>query len=233
MLHYSLIEYPLTNSADDFKAQVMPSRSYDIEGLITRMLKKGTSATRTDILSVINLYEETIVDIISEGETVNTPLFNTSFSISGLFKGPVDTFDGNRHKINVKVLKGTLLRKAEANVRPEKTQTVTPHPQVLEVKDIVSGKVNEILTPGGVVEVRGNNIRIAGENTGCGLWFVSASGDAVKAQVLAQNKPSVLIAIIPMLAAGTYTIKIVTQYTGGALLKTSKTCIYLKTLVIE
>lgn len=232
MLHYSLTRYSLNGRTDDYKAQVRPSQSYDIERLINRMLNKGTSVTRTDILSVINLYEETIADITTEGDRVNTPLFNTSFSITGMFKGPIDTFDENRHKLRVKFTKGTLLRDAIADVVLEKTRTISQHLQILEVKDSFSGKMNESLTPGGVVEVRGNNIRIAGTNADCGLWFVPDLGDAVKVRTIIQNKPSVLFAVIPLLAAGTYSIKVVTQYSGSKLLKSSRTCMYHKKLLI-
>jgi hypothetical protein len=172
------------------------------------------------------------VEITNEGETVNTPLFNTQFSISGVFEGPLDTFDGNRHKLNVNLMKGTLLRQAEANVSLQKTESVTPIPQVLEVKDSMSGKTNEVLTPGGVVEVRGNNIKLAGDDASGGLWFVSATGNAVKASVIVQNKPSILIAMIPALPAGVYSLKVVTQYSGGALLKEPRASLYAKQLKV-
>ena len=37
------------------------------------------------------------------------------------------------------------------------------------------------------------------------------------AGVLVQNKPSAIIAMIPSLPAGTYTVKVITQYSGGSL----------------
>ena len=233
MVHYSLNKNPLTGHTNEYIAQVLPSDSCDKASLITRMLRKGTTATQTDIVSILTLLEETVAELTNQGITLNTPLFNTSFSMSGVFESAIDTFDTKRHKLNVKLAKGTLLRDAIADIHLEKTRKVTPQPQLFEVKDSISGKVNEILTSGGVVEVRGNNIRIAGENSDCGLWFVSASGNAAKAQVIAQNKPSLIVAIIPLLAAGSYTIKIVTQYTGGALLKTTKTSSFGKTLTID
>jgi hypothetical protein len=33
-----------------------------------------------------------------EGCTFNLPMFHTSFSISGVFDGPLDSFDHNRHR---------------------------------------------------------------------------------------------------------------------------------------
>lgn len=233
MLQYSLTENLLTGRADNFTAQTQTTGSFDKEAIITEMLFRGSLLTRTDILAVLNGFEETITKIIHDGGTVNTPLFNTSFSISGVFEGALDTFDGNRHKLNVNLTKGILLRDIESQVAFEKTGTVVPQPTILEVKDSVSGKVNEQLTPGGVVELMGVNIKIVGENADCGLWFVPASGEAVKAQVIVQNKPSTIIAMIPNLSAGTYTLKEVTQFSGGKPLKEPKICLYTKPLLIN
>jgi len=233
MLQYSLTENLLTDDPNDYTALVQPLGTYDKEAIITEMLRRGTLLTRTDILAVLNGFEETVRDITHDGGTVNTPLFNTSFSISGVFDGALDTFDGNRHKLNVNLSKGMVMRDAESQVAIEKTGTVIPQPTILEVKDSVSGKVNEQLTPGGVVELMGVNIKIVGENADCGLWFVPASGDAVKANVIVQNKPSSLIAMIPNLSAGSYTIKEVTQYSGSNLLKSPKTSFFIKALTVS
>lgn len=232
MLQYSLTENLLTGRADNYTALTQTAGSFDKEAIIAEMLRRGSLLTRTDILAVLNGFEETIANIIHDGGTVNTPLFNTSFSVSGVFDGPMDTFDGNRHKLNVNLTKGILLRDIESQVSIEKTGTVTPQPTILEVKDSVSGKVNEQLTPGGVAELMGVNIKIVGENADCGLWFVPATGEAVKAKVIVQNKPSSLIVMIPNLSAGTYTLKEVTQFSGGKPLKEPKICIFTKPLLI-
>lgn len=232
MLNYSLTENLLTERADDYTAQVQPLRSNDKEDIIERMLQRGTSLTRTDLLAVLNLFDEVIAETIESGEVVNLPLFNTSFSISGVFEGATDSFDANRHKLNVNLSKGTLLRQAEGKISLQKTTAVAPQPVILEVKDSVSGKTNEVLTPGGVAEIHGNNIKIAGDDASCGLWFVPSTGEALKAGVLVQNKPSAIIAMIPSLPAGTYTVKVITQYSGGSLLKSPRTCIFTKTLTV-
>ena len=232
MLKYSLTRNLLTDEAGNYTAKAQSSGSYDKEAIITDMLRRGSLLTRTDILAVLNGFEESIAGIIGGGGTVNTPLFNTSFSISGVFGGTIDVFDGKRHKVNVKFNKGVLIRNAEAMIIPEKTGAIAPQLQILEVKDSVSGKVNERLTSGGVLEVWGNNIKITGENPDCGLYFVPSLGEAVKAQVIVQNKPSLLIIAIPSLTAGTYTLKLVTQFTNGHLLKLPRTCYFNKMLVV-
>ena len=232
MLKYSLASNLLNVSVENYTAKAQASGSYDKEAIIANMLWRGSLLTRTDILAVLNGFEESITAIINDGGTVNTPLFNTSFSISGVFEGAADNFDHKRHKVNVKFIKGLLIRNAEAMIIPEKTGAIAPQLQILEVKDSVSGKVNERLTPGGVLEVWGNNIKIAGDHPECGLYFVPESGEAVKVQVIAQNKPSSLILAIPKLTASTYTLTLVTQFTNGHLLKLPRTCYFNKMLIV-
>jgi hypothetical protein len=230
---YYLVENLLTERPDDYQAQVTSTASLDREAVIDRILKRGSLLTRTDILAVMNGIEETVADALLEGCTLNLPLFNTSFSISGIFDSPMDSFDGNRHKLNINLTKGTLLRETEKKIRLEKTAAHAPHPTIQEVKDSISGIVNEKLTAGGVVEIRGYNLRIEGDDPTCGLWFVGEDSTETKASVIIENKPAKVMAMIPLLPAGKYQIKTVTQYSNGVrLLKTPKIFSFPKMLTV-
>lgn len=233
MLKYSLIENLLSKNPNDFKAQTQPADNCDKEAIITEMLRHGTLLTRTDIVAALNCLEETILDIIVSGKTVKTPLFRTSFSITGVFEGPLDNFDDKRHKLKVNLTKGPQLRDRIARVSLEKNETVIPQPQILEMKDCLTGKINERLTPGGALELWGHNIKISGQSTDCGLWFVPALGEAIKAQIIISNKPSTLIAMIPALPTGNYMLKVVTQFTVGHIVKSSRTCLFDKSLMVD
>ena len=234
VLKYSLAENLLTERPDDFSAQTYSMGSLDREAIITRILQKGALLTRTDILAVLNAFEETITDALLTGYVVNLPLFNTSFSISGVFESAMDSFDGNRHKLNINLTKGALLRNAEKSVKLEKTAARAPQPTIQEVIDSISGVVNERLTASGVVELRGYNLRIEGDDPTCGLWFVSDNGSETKAAVILENKPSRIMAMIPALAPGNWQVKVVTQFTGSSkTLKTPKMMIYPKNLTVE
>ncbi|MDR2147247.1 MAG: DUF4469 domain-containing protein [Tannerella sp.] len=234
MLQYSLSENLLTDRPDDFSAQTHSIATLGKEEIITRILNKGTLLTRTDILAVLNGLEETVVEALLEGYSLTLPLFNTSFSISGVFESPLDTFDGNRHKLNINLTKGVLLRKTEGEIKFEKTNAAAALPNIQEVKDSVSNTVNAKLTQRGVVEVRGYNLKIDGDSPACGLWFIDQNGAETKAGVIVENKPARIIALIPDLPAGSYQVKVVTQYAGGGRwLKTPKQFVYPKTLAVE
>lgn len=231
MLKYSLTENILTDRPDDFSARTHVSKSYNKTKFIKRLLEKGTLMTETDAVAALNAIENTILEIIEEGGTLNLPLFNTSFSISGIFKGPLDNFDNSRHKLNINLSKGKLLRTAEKKVALEKTKAISPQPIIVEVKDSISGKKNQQLTPNGVIEIRGNNIKITGDNPSCGIWFVGHNKET-KTLIIAENKPSTVIAVIPELDKGEYHLKVVTQYSGSIMLKTPKEYLYPSTLKV-
>ncbi|GHV61294.1 hypothetical protein FACS1894195_1610 [Bacteroidia bacterium] len=234
MLDYSLHENLLTERTDDFAAQPHVKNSYKRDQLIELMLSRGTLVTKTDIVAVLNNLEETVDYIVRNGGTVNLPLFDTGFSIGGVFDSAMDSFDPLRHKLHVTIRKSSVLRTAEKEVKLTKTNSAPPLPTVLEVKDCVSGAVDTTLTSGGAVEINGINIKVAGENPDNGLYFVAIDGTVAKAVTIVTNKPATLIALVPVLAAGGYRVKIVTQFNNSAVgLKSSRTTIYDKILTVQ
>ena len=121
-LKYSLHDNPLTERPDDYAAQAHSMGSLDEEAIIERILTRGTTLTRTDVTAVFTALKEVVAEAAAQGYSVNLPLFNTAFSISGVFDGPMDSFDANRHKLNINITKGIVLRDAEKRVKLEKNQ---------------------------------------------------------------------------------------------------------------
>lgn len=225
MLKYCLRENLLTPAPDDYMAQAADVRSYTLDEIIDLMMEKGTTLTRADVAATLQVYGEVVSAIIKDGSAVNTPLMNTSMSISGVFDGANDSFDKKRHTVNLNITAGTLLRDAVTKVKCEKTEGVSTDPYITEVTDIVTGAVNTTLTKGGVVQLVGSRLKFDAKDEAQGIFFVPETGEAVRAAVIAENKPARLMAIIPAdLAAGTYYIEVRTKIDmGGKKLKTHKT----------
>ena len=159
---------------------------------------------------------------------------NEYLSISGVFNGAADTFDKKRHTVNLNLSAGTLLREAAAKVKCEKTEGASTDPYITEVADVVSGKVNEVLTKGGVVQLVGSRLKFDAKDAVQGIFFVPETGEAVRATVIAENKPARLMAIIPAgLKAGTYYIEVRTKILeGNKSGKTLKTGRFNKALTV-
>ncbi|MDR1102317.1 MAG: DUF4469 domain-containing protein [Tannerella sp.] len=235
MLQYSLRANLLTDRPDDFSAQPHPNVSYDRDGFIDQMLKRGTTLTRTDILAVFNSMEETAASIVEEGDEFHIPLVQTGFRMPGVYNGATDSFDPARHELLVATQPGTLLREAVKRIRLVKIHPPSPQPQILQVKDSVTGQVDTVLTVGGAVDIAGVHIKVAGIKSENGLYFVRLEGGAeTKAATLVTNNPSQLIALIPPLGPGTYHVKVTTQYShAGKLLNDCRTVVFAKTLTVS
>ena len=234
MLKYCLRENLLTPAPDDYMAQAADVRSYTLDEIIDLMMEKGSTLTRADVAATLQVYGEVVSAIIKDGSAVNTPLMNTSMSISGVFDGANDSFDKKRHTVNLNITAGTLLRDAVTKVKCEKTEGVSTDPYITEVTDIVTGTVNTTLTKGGVVQLVGSRLKFDAKDTAQGIFFVPETGEAVRAAVIAENKPARLMAIIPAdLAAGTYYIEVRTKILeGNKSGKTLKTGRFNKALTV-
>ena len=217
MLKYSLRENLLTPAPDDYMAQAADVRTYTLDEIIDLMMDKGTTLTRADVAATLQVYGEVCSSLIKDGAALNTPLMNTSMSISGVFDGANDSFDKKRHTVNLNITAGTLLRDAAGKVKCEKTEGASTDPYITEVTDIVTGTVNTTLTKGGVVQLVGARLKFDAKDTAQGIFFVPETGNPVRASVIAENKPARLMAIIPAdLAAGTYYIEVRTKIIGSS-----------------
>ena len=86
MLKYALRENLLTPEPDDYMAQTVDARSYRGEEIVDLMLKRGSTLTKADAAAV-ELYNTVCAELIADGCNLNTPLMNTSLSVSGVFTG--------------------------------------------------------------------------------------------------------------------------------------------------
>lgn len=224
MLKYCLRENLLTPDENDYMAQTADVRSFSLDEIIDLMMQKGSTLTKADTKAALQVYGEVVSALIKDGAAVNTPLMNTSLSISGVFNGATDSFDKKRHSVNLNLTAGPLLKDAAAKIKCEKTEAADTNPYITEVTDVVSGKVNEVLTAGGIVQLVGARLKFDPKDAAQGLFFVPETGEAVRATVIAENKPARLMAIIPAdLPAGNWYVEVRTKYTvGGKPLKKAK-----------
>jgi hypothetical protein len=97
------------------------------------------------------------------------------------------------------------------------------------------GSVNDLITPGGTLKIKGGKLKIAGDDPQIGVWFESETGEAelVAPRDLIVNNPSDLIVQIPPLAAGRYQLAIRSQFSGATLLKEPRTAVFDRILTVQ
>lgn len=236
MLKYSLRENLLTPEPNDCMAQVQDVRSYSQDEVIDLMMRRGTTLTKADVAATLQVYTEVIGELTADGSAVNTPLFNTSFSVSGVFNGMTDSFDKNRHTVSVNMNTGSALRAAVKSVRTEKVEAVATVPYITEAVDVVSGAVNTMLTAGGILRLTGSRLKFDASDAEQGVFLVlEAGGNAVKCTVVAENKPARVMVMIPAdIAHGTYYVEVRTKLFGnGTSGKTQRIGRFVKPLEVS
>ncbi|GHU83170.1 hypothetical protein FACS189468_8100 [Spirochaetia bacterium] len=90
-----------------------------------------------------------------------------------------------------------------------------------EIIDVHTDSLNSALTPGNMARITGNKIKVEGSDAAVDVWFVSEAAGNARTQVtenLGINKSNEIMALIPNLSAGTYTLAIVTQFSNETVL---------------
>jgi len=126
-----------------------------LDDIIDRMVKRGTTVTRTDLVAIMQLYTEECSFIVEEGGTLNTPLINTSMSIIGVFDGADDAFDKKRHALNLNITSGTALKTALTKTKAMKVETAGTDPYITGVSDKLNDTTDTIKI-GPVMEILGS-----------------------------------------------------------------------------
>ncbi|MDR3329190.1 MAG: DUF4469 domain-containing protein [Prevotellaceae bacterium] len=216
MLEYNLIENLLTATPDDHAAQVVNVRSYSDEQIAEHMLKSGAGLTKSDILSVLQAYGEAVCALIAEGNAVDTALFVARPSIAGVFAGANDSYDPARHHIKQNLHAGVAIRSAIAKIQPHKVRVLEPVPLITQVRDAVSGSVNDHLTLDSVAELSGSRLKLIASDAANGVFLVGAAGE-VKLSTVVSNKPTQLIVMVPAsVTRGEYHLEVRSTWSGNA-----------------
>lgn len=217
MANYSLRDNPLTDDPNDKVAQLEGVRSFTKDEIIERILNRGNTMTRTDLLAAINAYAEEVAFITAEGCTVNTPLINTSFTITGVFTSGEDTFDPKRHALKVHAMPGTALKEAAGKVKLNKVQGTSTVPWITDVRDTLSaaGGGTGALKAGSVIELAGSRLKFDAADAEQGVFLI-AGGEETRCGQVVENKPSRVLVVLPATAApGDYTLELRTRNTGN------------------
>jgi hypothetical protein len=234
MLQFTLVENFLTDDPNDFMVQPVNVKSRTLQEIFKRIEDRETGLTYAQVsASVLEFFSE-VYTITEEGETVNTLLFNTLWSTPGSVEGAAGSVDFKKHPAKINLYPGTGLREAARKVKTQKVIVADPVPHILEVKDIVGGTVNENLTPGGVIQLKGGRLKFLQTEENNGIFLVGEHGEEIKLTVIVENKPSRLIAVMPNdVPQGDYFIEVRTSSSAtGKPMKSLKKSNFNKILTV-
>ncbi|MDR2205126.1 MAG: DUF4469 domain-containing protein [Flavobacteriaceae bacterium] len=233
-----LYDNVLTEDPNDFIARVASERSLSVKDVCTSAATRGGADVSAAAMEhAVNLWLKEMAYNLCDGFSVNTGYFVANAHIRGVFGSPEETFDKTKHTLSFDFVQGSQLRRELGSVMVEILGIADASLSIAQVIDVKTGSVNDLLTPNRNLRIAGSKLKIAGENTDCGIYFINqTTGERTKvdATEIVTNNPSELIIIIPELAAGTYKVEVTTQFGGNSkqLLKDPRTATFDKILTV-
>ena len=201
-----------------FYARPIIRKHLSMEDIASDMVVEGVNGgmTREQIVSIWKNINCAVLERVANSCSVDTGLCLCSTRISGRFDTDSEDFSRKRHSIGMAFRTGRDVNEKLNELTVVIRQGNSVRPQIANIRDLESGE-DGILTPGGFLEITGSNLTIAGKDESVGLYFESEDNPdntaVLGVKKMGTNSPSKLACVIPAtLAAGSYRIKIVTQF---------------------
>ena len=233
-----LYDNVLTDDPFDLIARVMAERSLNVRNISeTAATRGGSDVSAASMEHAVNLWLKEMAYQLCDGFSVNTGWFTVSANIKGVFNSPAETFNPDKHTLLFSFNQGTLLRREIAATEVQILGVAESGLNIVQVTDIKTSSVNDLLTPNRNLRIAGTRLKIAGDNPANGVFFINQDTDArtqVEPDDMVNNNPSELIIVIPALTPGTYRVEVTTQFSGsgGVVLKEPRTAVFDRLLTV-
>lgn len=159
--------------------------------------------------TVIEEYLNVMRLFLKSGHRIQTPLLTITPTVAGVFTNEQDTFDRERHGINLNVQLSDDLQAVVRMITPQKIEADKNAPVITQVYDVASDRKDEILTVGQPVKVIGQRLKLDPTDPQQGVFFVSGNSKETRGEVYSDNLPKKLTVTVPAkLGTGNYTIKV-------------------------
>jgi hypothetical protein len=233
-----LYENFLTADSGDYSGRVETQRTLTLANVCeSAVLRGGADVNAAAMEHATGLALKEMAWLLCDGFSVNFGYFSISLKVRGVFASPTDTFDPRRHNLMFQVTPGELLRRELPNVQIRMMGVKKDACYIDLVTDTATALVDGTVTPNEDILIEGTRIRIAPDDDSdpeVGIFFIAGDGTVMHVtRRLTLNDPSRIIARVPALAPGSYTLRIVTRYVNRKdLLKKAHIAEYDKPLIV-
>jgi hypothetical protein len=223
---------------NDYIAKVYSERSLGIKDICESAVSRGgADISSSSMEHAVNLFLKEMGYQLCDGFSINTGWFTASVLIRGVFDSPAETFNPEKHTVLFEFRQGATLRKELENVTVEILGVAETGAMIVQVVDVKTGSVNDLLTPNRNLKIAGDKLKIIGDNPANGVYFIDEQEGRIQVEAsdIVINNPSELIIVIPALSAGTYRLEVTTQYVGSGskVLNEPRTAIFDRLLTVE
>ena len=197
MLKYALYRNHLTEGENDFSAIPLSLTNKKIEDIITQITKPGSILKHTECVAVIHDFFRAISENLVEGIGFASEYLRIQPSISGVFAGPDDHFDAERHQKQITILAGGVLKSAIGEMKVEKVSPYDRTPEIDSVYDLKSQQSDSTLSPGHMIETSGSRLKLNPDQPDEGIYLISkGDGAETRLDFIHRNLPGTLSAML-------------------------------------
>jgi len=191
----------------------------------TMKVRGGFAGNYEDLVENIKKFFDESANRLCDGYSVNLKYFSIHPSIGGSFASVDEAYDPKKHPLSFRFRARSPLRNLTRHIAVDVLGLANANAFIDEFTDTDERFVNSQFIPGDLFSLTGYNIKIAGEDPGCGVFFVPLDdpSKAVKAARIAENSASKIIGMAPDTGYARNKIEVRTQFSGSStLLKTTR-----------
>ena len=222
-----------TDDLHDFIARAEIMKSLTVKDICESASERGGADISASAMEhAVELFHKETAYLLSNGFAANTSLYHAAARIKGVFNSPSEPFNHDKHSIDINFTQGDAIRKEMDNVEVDVRGVASTDAHITQVVDVKSHSINDLITPNYDIRIIGNKLKIAGEDTRNGVFFVNADNPATRISVpmedIINNNPTELLIRCPASLSGRFRLEVVTQYTssGKQFLKEPRTAVF-------
>jgi hypothetical protein len=209
----------LTKDVDnDYIAEISTVGNTKHNGDIAQaIINEGSEIKYDTLLSILNQRDRIERNMLQQGNSVQTGNVRLSARVSGNWIGANAKYGPAVHKITLDATITNDMRTALQEVGIEVLGIKNSGAYIGLVTDTATGLTDGTITPNEDILIEGDKLRIAPDGeAGLGVFFVNAQGESVQVtRRLTQNDPKKMLARVPALSAGEYTLQVITRYSNN------------------
>jgi hypothetical protein len=84
-IRYRIVRSKLSTNPDGYVAQVQSYRTVTLDEIADKIAERGTTASKSDVLSVLQHFTDVVEGILRKGEIASIPLGSYYLAIQGTF----------------------------------------------------------------------------------------------------------------------------------------------------
>ena len=193
--------------------------SLSIEKICETMKDRGGFTGRYgELVEYVRQFLDECAYQLCDGYSVNLKYYSIHPNIGGSFASAKEPYDPEKHPVGFKFRIRGPLRDLTKNILVDLLGVAESNAFIDEYTDTDELIVNSQFTPGNIFSLTGSKIKIAGEDPGCGVFFVPVDDPsrAVKVSRIPENTTSKIIGVTPNTCYSKNRIEVRTQFNGSS-----------------